>query len=309
MGINLNCVHLLSNTLNKIGSLQERSEKTVLTLGVQDCYFTYDSLAAFFHRHNIPYKSVTESDILYNTGFPFSETLRKRYSHNIHQITMFEMLGFKRENIKSMDVMDLEGANYVHDLNNPVDHKLHDQFDLILDAGTSEHIFGLKEAFMNLIAMTRINGFIVHFNPSDLINHGFYNMTAELYESTYRVNGFDVEEIKYIFFPTDLKDMERFYIAYDWLKVSNLMQPYYTLAAWGSFRKRENVLFRVPLQGENNSKSELNLVHGENGLVIGRWNRPGSFTGWLINQIDKSMVLSFWLRSSYQLRRGHRVNL
>jgi hypothetical protein len=50
----------------------------------------------------------------------------------------FVLLGAKE--IFSIDVSDFEGANILHDMNQPLPHSLISSFDVVLDGGTLEHI-------------------------------------------------------------------------------------------------------------------------------------------------------------------------
>jgi hypothetical protein len=122
MGIGLSTVHLLAQTLPLLGDL---SDKRLLTLGVQDCYFSYEQIMKFVCRHGIPYKPISEAEVLLTTGFKWAPPAEARkYRNSIHQKTFFTLLGFSPANIYSMDVSDYEGADIVHDLNFPIDDLL-----------------------------------------------------------------------------------------------------------------------------------------------------------------------------------------
>src|SRR6267378_2811666 len=137
MGIRLNAIHLLAKSLAALGDLKG---KTILTMGVQDCYFTYDEIVDFLRRHHIAHTPVPANEILLTTGFAsadssHAETLR----HFIHQRTLFRLLGFGSSDIHSMDYSSFEGADFIHDLNSPVPEAFFSKYDLVFDAGTIEH--------------------------------------------------------------------------------------------------------------------------------------------------------------------------
>ena len=48
-----------------------------------------------------------------------------------------------------MDASAFEGANFVHDLNNPIPEELHCKYDAVVDGGTLEHVFNVPVAFAN----------------------------------------------------------------------------------------------------------------------------------------------------------------
>lgn len=309
MGIGLNSVHLICSSLDKINNLDSRQDQNVLTLGVQDCYFDYATLMDFLRRHKFKHRDIPPDRIKLNTGFYYSDTLKKKYSNNVHQDTLFDVLGFSAENIESMDVMGEEQPTYVHDLNNPVPEETRSKYDIIIDGGTCEHIFSTKDVIVNLISMTKIGGLIIHHAPSDFINHGFINFNAEFFDCAYRVNGFDTLCMKYIFIPLYYrKAMDSYYIEYDCNTVSTVLQPYFVMNFFGVFKKTKEVAFRIPIQGELREKS-TQVAFSSTGYPIGRWNRPGTLSGWLITQLDKSVLLSFIARGFYQLRKGRRVDL
>jgi len=309
MGIGLNSVHLICSSLDDIHGMASRRDKYILTLGVQDCYFDYKTLVDFLRKHKFKHREVPPGNIKLNAGFNFSDVLKKKYANNVHQDTLFDVLGFSVENVESMDVMGEEHPTYVHDLNCPVPEETKSRYDIIIDGGTCEHIFSTKDVVANLISMTKIGGLVIHHSPSDCINHGFMNFNGEFFDSAYRVNGFDSLCMKYIFTPYyDRKAMDSYYIEYACSAVSTVLQPYFVMNFYGVFRKTKEVEFRIPIQGELREVSNA-ATFSSTGFPVGRWNRPGTLTGWLITQIDKSVFLAFIVRSLYQRQKGRRVNL
>jgi hypothetical protein len=158
------------------------ADKKLLTLGVQDCFFSYDGLVEFLRRHRIPHRTIPHNEIRLTTGFkwwPSEEAAT--FTEFIHQSTLFNVLGFAPNNIRSMDISDYEGADIVHDLNVPVDESMYSKFDVIFDGGTTEHIFSIKDTLFNVARMCQQGGLVIHNAPVDYINHGFVNLGAEIY--------------------------------------------------------------------------------------------------------------------------------
>src|SRR5262245_3936774 len=117
MGIDLSSVHLLSQVLP---ALPERADMRVLTLGVQDCHFTYTQVFDFVRRHHLPHVPVEPSRVLTTTGFTWVPAAEAdRYRTCVHQKTLFELLGFSPGSISALDYSGFEGADIVHDLNKP----------------------------------------------------------------------------------------------------------------------------------------------------------------------------------------------
>jgi len=99
--------------------------------------------------------------------------------------------------VDSLDISNYEGASIEHDLNIKVRSSLLDRFDTIIDAGSLEHVFDIKQALENLVDMCRIGGRIIHVSPSDNFSgHGFWQISPELFFSLYcEENGFYLEEV------------------------------------------------------------------------------------------------------------------
>lgn len=101
------------------------------------------------------------------------------------------------EAVESVDVSDYEHATYVADLGQPV--RLPAQFDLVIDAGSLEHVFDVVTAFRNVIGFTAENGRIVHVLPvNNLSGHGFWQFSSDLIYALYsEQNGFADTRVYY----------------------------------------------------------------------------------------------------------------
>lgn len=243
MGIAINLVYLLSQVLRD----SDRSNHAVLTIGVQDCYFDQDKLMRSFKRNNIQYTKIPQSRIEYTTGFHhLSVQDRQPLSHNLHQRSLLEFLGYSRNNILALDVNDYEGCDIIHDLNTPVPDSLRGRFDVVFDSGTVEHVFSTKDAFFNLATLCRIGGVVVQFEPVDMINHGFINFNACIFQDFYASNGFECLYLKYIAIPTQNED-SHFLEIDPFLLREPLKAPYY-LAVFAAYRKVREVELKVPMQ-------------------------------------------------------------
>jgi SAM-dependent methyltransferase len=101
-------------------------------------------------------------------------------------------------NSKTMDSIDFsgyEGANILHDLNLPVKENLIEQFDSLIDFGTTEHVFNVPQVLDNCVKLVKKGGKIIHILPSNNFNgHGLYQFSPELFYSYYsESNGFHTE--------------------------------------------------------------------------------------------------------------------
>jgi len=83
--------------------------------------------------------------------------------------------------LESLDFSAIEGAEYVHDLSEPVGDDLKEKFDLIYDGGTTEHVFDIAQSFRNVDAMLRDQGIFVSCVGTDgWFGHGFYQVGPDI---------------------------------------------------------------------------------------------------------------------------------
>ena len=92
-----------------------------------------------------------------------------------------------------IDIHASRNCERIVDLNRPLPHDLIGQFDAVLDPGTCEHCFNIGQAFMNCLAALKPTGTVIHTNPLQQINHGFWNISPTAYADFYGHHGFEVE--------------------------------------------------------------------------------------------------------------------
>lgn len=82
--------------------------------------------------------------------------------------------------VKSLDYSDFEGSDIVWNLNqsifqSPSNSELMDTYDIILDFGTTEHVFNPAQSVANSISMLKKNGRLVITLPiTGSVDHGLY---------------------------------------------------------------------------------------------------------------------------------------
>ncbi len=104
---------------------------------------------------------------------------------------LFELYG------ASLDVFDIvqeRGTEIVLDLNHPIPVNGVGQFDYVLDVGTLEHCFNAPQALVNMLSLLKEGGIIIHENPFNWGNHGFWNLNPTLYHDFYTDNGCEILE-------------------------------------------------------------------------------------------------------------------
>lgn len=106
---------------------------------------------------------------------------------------LFRAMGFKA--VESLDVSDFEGATKIFDLNTrPLPKALIGQFDMVIDAGTMEHVFRIDCGFANCREMLRPGGRLLSVSPmNNYVDHGFYQFSPTLFADIAYANGLEVE--------------------------------------------------------------------------------------------------------------------
>lgn len=108
----------------------------------------------------------------------------------------YTSLGF--EKYTSVDLSKRNNAHHIFDLNEShISDTIKDKYNLFIDAGTMEHVFDIKQVFVNISELFKSNGFIIHSMPdNNIFDHGFYQFSPTLFNDYYRANSFDILSIK-----------------------------------------------------------------------------------------------------------------
>jgi hypothetical protein len=125
--------------------------------------------------------SLTKREILYiSKAYNIPEEILKSQPKVI-----YEYLGF--EVVYSLDNSEFEGANLVKNLNtSPTenDEEKSGYFDLVIDGGTSEHIYSPITALANYFNYLKIGGSLFQILPSNnYIDHGLYQFSPTFFWS------------------------------------------------------------------------------------------------------------------------------
>jgi len=254
MGITIDLMRLLTRFVKDTGVSGK-----VLTFGLQRVDAQYEDLVRLFEQENFPYRKPDPGQI---KTVCFKEF--ENFGHTIHQDIAFYMLGF--DEIHSLDYYTDEGATFQADLNNPVDTARWGQYDLVLDGGTMEHCFNVKEVLFNSIRLVKEGGYMIHNNPvSGWVNHGFFQFSPTLYFDFYAINGFSDFNMKLI--------LENRYIDYN---------PHYTyndfLGEPGMIMftaRKQNVVdeIKIPIQCYYREHFESTDVSDPNGTRASLFNK------------------------------------
>lgn len=150
--------------------------KRVLSLAYPDLVCSQDEL------HRVwGVRTFAERDYgkWHGVQFPLPET-----------VEAFSKMG--TEVFSCVDIVASRGVEDVVDLNVPQDFG---EFDLVLDAGTTEHCANFWAATANAANAVAVGGVIFHTPPLNMLNHGFVCPQPTFYFDLYTQNGWKIEQM------------------------------------------------------------------------------------------------------------------
>ena len=105
--------------------------------------------------------------------------------------------GLGATSLDFMDASNYEGANVIHDLNQPIARQLVESYDCVFDGGALEHVFNFPTALKNCMELVRPGGYLILITTwNNYAGHGFYQFSPELFYSALSVeNGYAVEQM------------------------------------------------------------------------------------------------------------------
>jgi len=161
---------------------EQKFSGKLLALGKQFIYATHDEIVDIFRQEDSSYCYVV----------PQLQNISKEKKHQnfIDDLTFFKMLGF--DSVHSLDISSYQGAEILWDLNKPIPGDLEKSFDFILNGGTIEHVFDIRQCLDNLSNALKMGGTIFHVAPVDgYLDHGFVQPSPKLFHSYYKSNSFE----------------------------------------------------------------------------------------------------------------------
>lgn len=124
----------------------------------------------------------------------YARTWGKGWGTDVWMFETFDIFLAMGCSCRAFDVAPYHGVEIPANLNHPVDERYHAAFDLVVDAGTTEHCVRPFEVLSNIKRMVRVGGYAFNALPLNLAGHGYYNFDPSLLHDFYRQNGFSVEE-------------------------------------------------------------------------------------------------------------------
>ncbi len=222
-------------------------EGPVLSLGNQDVYASAADIRGFFEQMG---RSPREpARILGHTSAAFARHWPERARDFVHARTVFEMLGI--DGYVDLDRFPDDAPMRLHDLNEPLPGDLEEAFGLVLDSGTLEHVFDVRQALENVARAARVGGWVLHLSPAADVDHGFYSFSPTLFYDVYEANAFaDARCFIQLLHPEDLTaPCPTFEYRYG-MALGHLLEPGYVPLACFAARKMVPVeRLAIPTQG------------------------------------------------------------
>jgi hypothetical protein len=107
---------------------------------------------------------------------------------------VFDALGAE---LVVLDKREVYGVDGVVDLNEPIGAEHRGRYDLVIDPGTTEHIFNVAQALKNVADTVKVGGFVYHMVPLCNFNHGFWNFSPVTFTQFYSAeNGFELLQMR-----------------------------------------------------------------------------------------------------------------
>lgn len=183
MGITRSNIKLIAKSL-KNKNIAGGDALVYSVLGVQG---TYSDVEQLLTEEGYPLRRLAEHDVVIDSLTQFGTT--------IHVSTLLKMLGYQRA--ETLDLFPDENPDIIADLNVPFPETLCNRYDLVIDSGTAEHCFNVREVLGNAVRALKVGGLVVHTLPiSGWLGHGFYQFSPDVFAAFYKANGFDECEMK-----------------------------------------------------------------------------------------------------------------
>ena len=173
----------INKIYNIIKNFQEKGTSCkILSLGYPDILVTKEQ-----------FQKILSPSIMNNITTR-DDSIHIAVMHNVEELvnwcaepySFFESIGAE---LTVIDFTDWTGKEKVFDLNYPISEDEYNSYDIVLDPGTTEHVFNIAQAMINILRITKIDGIIYHQTPYNFPNHGFYNFSPTFYIDFYETNG------------------------------------------------------------------------------------------------------------------------
>ncbi len=134
------------------------------------------------------------------------------------EIDSVELLKLFSEEVHALDYSGYEGADIIFDLNSEsTPSELVNRFEMVIDGGTLEHVFNVKNAINHMNRFLKKDGIIYHMVPANgWMGHGFYNFSPSFFEDAYGPqSGFRLEKLNFCSWSWKNDESPKFFVSQD----------------------------------------------------------------------------------------------
>lgn len=114
--------------------------------------------------------------------------VHKRAAGMVDTAEVFRLFGAKQYH--AVDIEQWRGDEHRVDLNERCELG---QWDMVIDAGTTEHCANIGMALLNAASAVAPGGHVFHSPPLSMVNHGYYNICPVVLRDFYEHNGWGVK--------------------------------------------------------------------------------------------------------------------
>jgi hypothetical protein len=120
-----------------------------------------------------------------------NQIMNLQFFQDISAKNYYSGKGFKHT---SIDQNGMDGALAL-DLSKPIDHK--EQYDLVTDIGTMEHVAGIYHGLLNVFNFCKEDGIMIHKNPKqgNFPGHGYHYFTIDFWKEYVSLTKMEVLEL------------------------------------------------------------------------------------------------------------------
>ncbi|MDH5728943.1 MAG: class I SAM-dependent methyltransferase, partial [Gammaproteobacteria bacterium] len=181
MALNFSEIRLLKS----LNELHNGEMLKAVSIGHPDILVTHEQMSSIFGERITNRIKIRED----------SHAVARSHGREILKAGVFETYAvFELMNME-LSVLDYRawrGSETIANFNNPIAEDFYGMYDLVVDPGSTEHIFNIAQAMKNISQMVKINGYVYHQTPICNVNHGFYNISPTFYRDYYGQNGFEI---------------------------------------------------------------------------------------------------------------------
>ena len=171
-----------------------------------------------------------------------------------------------------------------------------EQFDLVTNNGTGEHIFDQRTVFENMHNLCKVGGIMLCVLPfAPWINHGFYNYHPALFRDIAAANGYEWRMLwlaqntgKYVEMPINISSWAHFEQKKPRNPVSDLEKAYdelhnkdgkaQNISIVSAYKKINNAPFVIPMQGRyvNDVADALKVEYSDTNVDLRQRNHTSA---------------------------------